>query len=350
MRGILRTAVAVTGLGFVLSAASLFATEPENGEFDEASNVPSTLSECADNSCQPSDVFNDCDASDCFSFCDKSAWSGYVGAIFLTRGGSHAGRIIAANPAGTPFLSGSNFDFGNDTGIDVSLAHRLANGDSIEARYFGVDQIFASNTIVTPGNFIGVGFTGPGGTTARSSYWTQLKSAELNYKYAATERLSVLGGFRYLQLNDTLSTTLNNNVATGRYGFENEMYGGQMGLDLLLPDPIDALDLRVVGKAGLYANHYGGGIREFQGNNFIGTFAGADNSTAFVGDLVFSASYWFNDHIALRAGYQLLWIGDVALAGEEASRSILNPNLLQNPQHGSDLFMHGAMVGLEFQL
>jgi hypothetical protein len=246
-------------------------------------------------------------------------------------------------------LTGANFDFDNQTGIDATIARRLANGDAIEARYFGVDDVFAGSTIVTPGNFIGVGFTGPAGVTARSSYWTQLKSVELNYKYAVNERISVLGGFRYLQLNDTLRTTLNNNVATGLYEFENEMYGGQIGLDLLLTDPCKALELRVVGKAGWYNNDYEGGVRLLQGNNVLSANAGAGDGTAFVGDLVFSASYWFNEHIALRAGYQLLWIGDAALAGEEASRSVVNPALLRNPQHDGDLLMHGALVGLEVQ-
>jgi len=271
--------------------------------------------------------------------------------MYLTRGGtSHAGPIIAANPAGTPFLTGSNFDFNTQTGIDLSLVRQLANGDSIEARYFGVDGIFAGNTIVTPGNFIGVGFTGPGGTTARSSYWTQIKSAELNYKYAVNEQVSVLGGARCIQLNDTLSTVLNNNVATGQYAYENEMYGGQIGLDWKLTDPSNALDLRLVGKAGLYGNHYGGGIKEFSGNTFIGSFLGDATGMSYVGDVGLTGSYWFTDQIALRAGYQMLWMGDVALGGEAASRSLTNPSLLRSPSHNGDLFMHGATVGLEFRL
>ncbi len=349
MRGFLRTALAVSGLSCALSACSLLATEPCCSADEPSCNAPGLLTECVEAACNPCDECNDCAACDCCACCDQSGWYGYVGAIFLTRDGSNAGNIIQANPAGTPgFLSGGNFDFNNQTGVDATIARRLANGDSIEARYFGVDDVFAGNTIVTPGNFIGVGFTGPGGTTANSSYWTQLKSVELNYKYAVGERLSLIGGFRHLQLNDTLRTTLNNNVATGLYEFENEMYGGQIGLDVLLTDPRNALELRVVGKAGWYSNDYDGGIREFQGNNPIGSFLGAGDGTAFVGDLVFSASYWFNDHIAIRGGYQLLWIGDVALAGEEASRSIVNPALLREPKHDGDLLMHGALVGLEF--
>ena len=248
-------------------------------------------------------------------------------------------------PARTPYLSGQNFDFDDRAGVDATIARRLFNGDAIEARYFSVDEVFADNTIVTPGNFIGVGFTGPAGTTARSSYWTQLKSFELNYKYSVCDRLSILGGFRYLQLNDTLRTVLNANVATGLYEYENELYGGQFGADLLLTDPCNALELRVVGKAGYYHNNYEGGIREFQGNNFIGSFLGTGECTPFVGDLVFSASYWLTEHIAVRAGYQLLWVGDVALAGEEASRSLLNPSLLRSPEHDGDMFMHGGAGG-----
>jgi hypothetical protein len=272
-----------------------------------------------------------------------------VGAIFLTRDKSNAGRIIAANPAGTPFLTGANFDFDHQTGVDTTIARRFANGNSLEARFFSVDDVFASNTFVTPGNFIGVGFVGPTGTTATSQYWTQLKSIELNYKYTVNDRVSLIGGFRYLQLNDTLRTVLNNNTATGLYEFENELYGGQLGADVLLTDPCNAVEVRIVGKAGWYNNDYEGGIREFQGNNPIGTFRGASEGTAFVGDIVIAGSYWLNDHIAVRGGYQFLWIGDVALAGEEASRSILNPSLLNNPKHDGDLFMHGALVGIEVQ-
>ena len=56
------------------------------------------------------------------------------------------------------------------------------------------------------------------------------------------------------------------------------------------------------------------------------------------------------DQIALRAGYQMLWMGDVALGGEAASLSLTNPSLLRSPSHNGDLFMHGATVGLELRL
>ena len=89
---------------------------------------------------------------------------------------------------------------------------------------------------------------------------------------------------------------------------ENKMYGGQIGLDWLLTDPRNALELRVIGKAGWYYNDYSLLYRDF-----FGPVASSSDGTSFVGDLNFSAAYWFNNHIALRAGYQLLWMGDVAV-------------------------------------
>lgn len=342
MAGFIRTVFAVLGLGLALAVAPLQGNEPSCCSTD-------CVEAACDAPCQGGCDWQECDCCDGCS-CDMSGWYGHVGAIFLTRDKSRAGSIIASNDAaGTPFLTGQNFDFDDRAGVDATIARRLFNGDAIEARYFSVDDVFADNTIVTPGNFIGVGFTGPAGTTARSSYWTQLKSFELDYKYSVSDRLSILGGFRYLQLNDTLRTVLNANVATGLYEYENELYGGQLGADLLLTDPCNALELRVVGKAGYYHNNYEGGIQEFAGNNPIGSFLGTGECTPFVGDLVFSGSYWLSEHIALRAGYQFLWVGDVALAGEEASRSLLNPSLLRTPEHDGDLFMHGALVGMEFQ-
>lgn len=349
MRGMLRTACALLSMGLALGSSSIQAGEA-CCQAPEASCSLTDYVDAACNQCEGCTANQSCDCCQCCDCCDKSGWFGYAGAIFLTRNDSNAGAFVAANPAGTPFLTGPQAfnDFSSESGYDLMLGRRFSNGDAIEVRYFGVDDIFDSNNFVAPGNFIGVGFTGPGGTSFFSRNWTQIKSVEANYKYFVGDRLSLIGGFRYLELNDTMRSTLNANVATGLYEFENHLYGGQLGADLLLTDPSNALELRVVGKAGLYYNEYNGGIREFQGNNFIGSFLGSDEGSAFVGDLLFSVSYWFNDHIALRTGYQLLWVGDVALGADEASRSLLNPSLLRNPKHDGDLFMQGAQVGIEF--
>ncbi len=121
------------------------------------------------------------------------------------------------------------------------------------------------------------------------------------------------------------------------------MYGGQLGADILLTDPCNSLELRIIGKAGWYQNDYEGGIREFQGNNFIGSFVGAGEGTAFVGDIVIAGSYWLKRSSCDPCRLSIPLDRRVALAGEEASRSILNPNLLRNPLHDGDL-VHARCV------
>ena len=68
---------------------------------------------------------------------------------------------------------------------------------------------------------------------------------------------------------------------------------------------------------------------------------------AFVGEIGATTAYQVTRHFAVRGGYQLLWLGDVALAGDAASRSLLNPSLLRTNNY-SDLFYQGATTGIDF--
>jgi hypothetical protein len=52
-------------------------------------------------------------------------------------------------------------------------------------------------------------------------------------------------------------------------------------------------------------------------------------------------------HFAIRGGYQLLWISEVALASDQAQLALntLNVNTINS---SGDVFYHGALVGGEF--
>lgn len=109
------------------------------------------------------------------------------------------------------------------------------------------------------------------------------------------------------------------------------------------------LQIDVVGKAGVYGNANDGGITEFGPvGTRIGSFIGRGSSTAFVGELDFTAAYTLTDHIAVRGGYQLLWLSDLALATDAASRSLLNPSLLRTVSDDGHLFYQGATVAIDF--
>lgn len=280
--------------------------------------------------------------------CVCPVWYASAGMVILSRSNPAPGSFVRANPAGIPqFSGGDNFNFGWDLGVDATLSRRICNGDIVEARYFGLDSE-ATHQVVTTGNFIGAGFTGPGGTLVDGRYLSMLDSTEINVRRAWRERLTLLAGFRSVELKEELTYRLNNTVARGVYGYNNHMYGAQLGADFSLMQPHDFFQLNVVGKAGIFGNFTDGGIREFQGANFIGEFVSRDKQSAFVGEVGISCAYQLTQRVAIRGGYQMLWLGNVALSSNNASFSIINPSLLRTSIQTGDLFYHGATAGIDF--
>jgi hypothetical protein len=173
-----------------------------------------------------------------------------------------------------------------------------------------------------------------------------LDSTEINLRHAVNSRLSILGGFRWIELKDEMFYKLNGNVATGDYEYNNRLYGGQLGASFNAAPTGRRIIANIEGKAGAYGNVADGGIFEYSGNNFIGSFNDSSTTLAFAGELGFNLGYRLGEHVILRSGYQLLWLGDVCLAGDAGARSLLNPSLLRSNEY-SDLFYQGVTGGVD---
>lgn len=328
-------------------AGELYATDTDSilacGACEDGACDKCGAGSCCDDACNDSCCGIDCGAGVC---CPK--WFFTIGTIALDREDPTPGSIVASNPgAATRFLGAEDFDFDFEVGYELGLARRFDNGCILEGRYFAVDHT-ASVLTVTPGNFIGAGFTGPGGTTFRGRYLTMLDSTEINIRRQHSDRLTLLGGFRMIELRDQARFIINNNVARGHYDYDNRLYGGQLGSNIdLSPRSHSRLLANIETKAGVYNNLVEGGIYEFQGFNFIGTFNGDEANTAFVGEINLNTGYRLTNHATLRAGYQLLWIENIALASDAAVRSLLNPSLLRTVSDDQGLFYHGATGGID---
>ena len=284
-----------------------------------------------------------CDCDDCCS----PLWYGSAGVVFLRRSQPTAGTIIGAQPSGSPaFTRGSDFDFGWDAGPDITIGRRIGCDDYLEARYFN-SYASADIQFVTPGSFIGAGFIGPGGITISGLDLTRLDSGEINWRRQQWDQFALLAGFRWVQLTDNATYKIGP-TAVGDYNYINHLYGGQLGADWSLTNVCNPLQLNVASKAGIYGNAADGGITEIIGGSPVGSFAGQDTTAAFLGELDFSASYALTSHIAIRGGYQLLWLTDLALATDAASRSLLNPSLLRTVSSDGHLFYQGATVSVDF--
>jgi hypothetical protein len=282
-----------------------------------------------------------------FSKFYQDAPSGYVsvGVLTMWRDRPSTGATVAGNPGGTPsFRSGRDFDFNTTTGVDATIGLRFWRTEAIEVRFMNFDTT-AHDAFTTPGAFIGAGFTGPAGTLFEGSARTKLQSWEVNWRHQVFDQLSVLAGVRSFSLFDMMFYRLNNNVATGRYTYNNKLLGGQIGAEWAILPISSPFMINVFGKIGYYNLQASGGIDEFQGNNFIGQFFGRGHDWVYASEAGVTVGYRISNNVLIRATYQGLWLNDIALAANAASVSLLNPSLLRSV-HSSDLFLQGVTFGM----
>jgi len=280
----------------------------------------------------------------------QSDEAGYVsvGVVVFKRSDPKGGPIVVANPSLTPsFVSSDDYDFGWKAGIDAAAGINFWSSEGLEARVLYFDTN-AANQITTPGNFIGAGFTGPGGTLFQSEYDTKLTSFEVNWRHRMFDHLTLLAGVRSISVDDKLHYDIATTVAHADYNYDNHLLGGQIGAEWAVFKPSNPFQVNLVGKFGVYALHSSGGIFESSGvnSNPIGSFTTDVRKTAYAGELGISAGYHLTNNIQIRGGYQLLWLDKVGLASNNAAFSLTNPSLLSHDLQRDNLLFHGFNVGV----
>lgn len=199
-------------------------------------------------------------------------------------------------------------------------------------------------------------------------------------------RVWALAGFRYLDLNETLSLT-NTLFQTGttssvsisdNFGTRNRFYGAQIGVKTGVF--YEGWDLDLVFKVALGANGEtstiagttrvtGGAFGLANGTTATGLLAQNSNigtlrrsPFAVVPELQWKLSYFVADWVRPFIGYNILYVSDVLRPGDQIDRRI---NLTQNTVLGSgplsaplepvhrlnatDFFAHGLNLGVEFR-
>lgn len=279
-----------------------------------------------------------------------------AGAVAFQRNVPSGGTIVGSNPGGTtPFVSGSDYKFGWHGGFDATFGFRITQTESIEARFLDIATTSATFNTTTPGAFIGIGFTGPTGTTFASQYDTNLTSWEVNWRHQmfgdgipVLDHLHVLAGVRSIHVSDALSGHYNGTVASALYAYENQLLGLQIGADAGLLPKSWPVQVNAFGKIGRYHLDTSGGISEFQGagNTFIGGFSTQQSDRVTAREVGISAGFRPLPNVLLRAGYQALWVDNLGLASANASASLLNPGLLNSNVYRENLFFQGINFGL----
>lgn len=283
--------------------------------------------------------------------CCQSCWSLKVNVLYLQRAKTDNALIIQDTVTGAAVLTSSQFNFDFDPGWDISGTYWINNCWGIDARYFEVNSSTSTVTGTTSPIFnfpTNPPLFGLGTANFVDSYTTRMHSAELNGKYRLTERINLLAGFRYVNLDETLTSNLNfgGNAANIPITAHNDLYGGQIGAEGGWMWGKFGLDVR--GTAGIYGNHADSTLSVNQQIGPAFQSSGSGDHAAFVGDLSIAGVYQVTRHIYMQLGYQLMWVDGVALAPHQyAGTNVVQSNITVNT--GGTIFYHGGFAGLGFK-
>lgn len=274
-----------------------------------------------------------------------------VGGLFVTRSHAKAAPTskLFSQSSDALLLDAGDLDLGTSFGLDATAIVRLNKALGIETRYFGVTDWSASRVVTDPGGN-GVRFEGFGATLPAVSeqldYTSRFYSLEINVLPLVTEGMPLVLGFRGLQLHERFelwqTDPLPNALALENRA-NNYLYGFQIGAEPYLMGAGGAIRLDGLIKAGIYGNHASQGTV----SPVLGPSVQARRDlAAFAGEAGLAIIYRINRSFALRGGYELIWLSQVALAPNQSRKTDL-----AGPSAQLDLgtaFLHGATASVEF--
>ncbi|MBP6944261.1 MAG: hypothetical protein KBB79_05190 [Candidatus Omnitrophica bacterium] len=214
-------------------------------------------------------------------------------------------------------------------------------------------------------------------------YSTKLHNAELSVQNQYSDRIKILAGFRWLQLSEDLQGTIppkdrilplwkvDPNLTLydvarienlpGIPNTEdlppfwdtstrNNLYGFQAGADIKLFGR-GRFSVNGLVKAGGYWNHASESTVVSIEKKLFGSSARTDRP-AFVGEAGLQCKYQFSNGLALKVGYEALWLEGIALAPSQIEKTncTFNPVSVtaQGVNSDSNTLFHGVTAGLEY--
>jgi hypothetical protein len=281
----------------------------------------------------------------------EQRWTAWAGAIILQRT-QPTNQPLIVDAGQASLFNADQIGFFIQAGPDLNAIYHGKAFD-VDFRYFHVNQANAIDSMASAGVDEFLNLHTPlflDDSPVDFNYTTSIQSVELNLRRNYTERLTLLAGFRYISLRDDLGAGF---FPPGGAPWSvvhmvgiNRLYGAQIGADMILLDG-GRWQIQCASKAGIYGN----------GAQSLGTLVSPQTSdisnsvsrsmTSFIGDINFTGVYAINDHWAVRGGYQLLWLNGVALGSDQYSTNSYVYAFDAGVADG-DLFLHGALVSLQF--
>lgn len=270
--------------------------------------------------------------------CPQSVWTANAELLFLSRSKSDAfDRFLAECNATGDGTRGRDAELDPAYGPRITISrNNLCGGIDFEGVYYQIEDFSGTDShfgdlVIREVNFLGEG-------TSFVDYESRLRNAELNASRYVTNWTKLLVGVRWLQIEETASITAST-VAFPNYrdqvNIENNMMGGQIGLQHLMWDRGNGFSITGTTKLGILSNEI---TRDTFG---FGTTDLASRQTSLLGELDINAVYQLSRRWSFNAGYQLLAISDVGLALDQ----FFSPAAIYNDQ---EALLHGVRLGISF--
>lgn len=297
---------------------------------------------------------NSCNSvcGECCDDCCSPRFSVRAGAVIMQRIRPQSSLLAVNATTGDTLANADDFLFNAAGGPDLSVFYHFDSDRSLEARYFGIDGWNVNQSFTTPNIWAipsAVPILAPPGS-ATINYSSRLYSTEINLRNVSgfNERWTWLFGFRWVQMDDDLRYNIDAGAsdATVNYFTGNNLYGAQLGGDVRLWDRGGPFTADVVVKGGVYGNSARQATSIFSGPAFTAESSENRGKVAFVGEIGVTGAYQWTDHIAIRGGYQMMWLQGVAVASDQVA--VANIATGDGLETSGNVFYHGALMSLDF--
>jgi hypothetical protein len=269
-------------------------------------------------------------------------WQGNIPSRPLLRD-NLGDTVLDANQAQTEMGSGARF----------GLFYNLDPCHAIEGSYLWADG-FDGRSDVPFGTYDPVTLPDPPvpSPVETAALFTsgQLKSAELNWRWRNNRMLSWLVGFRWVEWNQNAGLT---GQGDGGETFAladmtgNDLYGGQIGADLLFWNAGRRFRLNGIGKAGVFGNRAYQKSAGFDDGGLAGPTYATGSQVSFFGEVGMYGDVAITRWLSWRTGYVLFWGTGLALPTENLSLVNFNPPPESRINISESLLVHGVTTGLE---
>lgn len=300
-------------------------------------------------------------------------WYVGAGAVFMKRTNGTDVVLLTEDPGGpTPgspvaFTSNQLDTFDRfESGFDIRAGVRATENLWFVGRFVWLRAATGDFLRVTPNQDFGIPIVNNISThfddidAAFIRQASAFHALNVHAKYRIHRWLSVIGGFRYVNLTEDFRMlvtddgvgSLTNPGELGTYDLRarNRLFGGEIGLAAAIP-VFPGLIVKLQGTGGAFANRISVSHNVFDSDDTRMARNETNRATrfSFVGTGAVSAHYRITHALSIYAGYEVMYLTGLALSQREVNFDSSPAGLAQNVGvrgRGTALY-HGGNVGLK---